>query len=116
MPKFWEFPGGKLDEGQDISYALEREVLEETGLLISVHQRISYYESRILTVGKYKGLPYVILVGVAFTNSNKVKLSSEHDDFAWVNVDQAMKYKITDETRRSLLSLTAILKKSLSQQ
>ena len=36
----WEFPGGKLDEGQDLNNALEREVLEETGLFIipiSIH-------------------------------------------------------------------------------
>ena len=29
----WEVPGGKLDEGQDLSHAQEREVMEETGFL-----------------------------------------------------------------------------------
>src|SRR4029079_5209318 len=41
----WEFPGGKLDEGQDVSHALEREVFEETGLLVIPTHRVAYYES-----------------------------------------------------------------------
>lgn len=30
----WEFPGGKVEEGEELSRALSREILEETGLVV----------------------------------------------------------------------------------
>lgn len=32
----WEFPGGQVEEGEDLIQALQREVLEETGVVCSV--------------------------------------------------------------------------------
>lgn len=37
---FWNFPGGGLEEGEDIVKALQREFREETRLEISVHELI----------------------------------------------------------------------------
>ena len=105
----WEFPGGKLDAGQDVSDALEREVMEETGLLVMPVNRVAYYESRILPSGKYAGLPYIVLIGISKVSAGKIKLSAEHQDCAWVSVKQALKYDISDETRKALLALGKLL-------
>ena len=37
-PRFgdWEFPGGQVEEGETIPHALEREVFEETGIVVRV--------------------------------------------------------------------------------
>ena len=94
----WEIPGGKLDAGQDISNALEREVFEETGLLVIPTNRLAYYESKIVPEGKYKGLPYISLVGIARAQGEKVKLSNEHQDFAWVSLDDIEKYNVIPKT------------------
>ena len=32
----WEFPGGQVEEGEDLVAALQREVLEETGITVNV--------------------------------------------------------------------------------
>lgn len=64
-PGLWEFPGGKLDEGQDLTSALKREVLEETGLRVEPTSPLVYADSFIIEQGKYHGLPYVVLFGVA---------------------------------------------------
>ncbi|MBX2951791.1 MAG: NUDIX hydrolase [Leadbetterella sp.] len=37
---FWNFPGGGLEEGEDIIRALQREFREETHLEVSVHELV----------------------------------------------------------------------------
>ncbi len=88
-PDLWEFPGGKLDQGQDVSNSLEREVLEETGLFVIPTSRISYVESYIATQSKkYKGLPYVILIGICKMVGGKLTLSEEHQAYKWVSANE----------------------------
>lgn len=36
LPGFWEFPGGKVELGESLPAALEREILEELGVKIRV--------------------------------------------------------------------------------
>ena len=107
----WEFPGGKLDEGQDLSQALEREVLEETGLFILPTTRIAFTESSIISVGKYKGLPYVVIVGIGKMIGGKFKLSDEHVDYKWVTTKEAYDMPIKDEIRKALIVLSKSFKK-----
>lgn len=108
---FWEIPGGKLDEGQDITHALEREVFEETNLLINPISRTAYFESSIISQGKYIGLPYIVIIGISLLDVGKIKLSEEHQDFTWKTVNQALNYKLTEETHKALV----VLKKQISQ-
>ena len=105
QPNKWELPGGKLDAGQDISNALEREALEETGLVVVPIDKIVYMHSEILTKGKYKGLSYIVLVGLTKHIGNRVTLSDEHQDFAWVSAEQALKYNLTQATRAAITVL-----------
>ena len=104
-PDLWECPGGKLDQGQDLSRAREREVMEETGLLVNLTHPLVYADSYIISEGKYVGMPYICLFGIAKSEGGKLKLSFEHSDYAWVTYDEAMSYEITPETRKALIVL-----------
>ncbi|MEK7187028.1 MAG: NUDIX domain-containing protein, partial [Patescibacteria group bacterium] len=104
-PSLWECPGGKLDQGQDIMRAREREVMEETGLLVNLIHPLVYADSYIVGDGKYAGMPYIGLFGIARSLGGKLTLSSEHSDFVWVTHDEALSYELTPEVRKAMIIL-----------
>lgn len=41
LPLKWEFPGGKIEEGEEISHALRRELNEEVGIVATVGEEVA---------------------------------------------------------------------------
>jgi 8-oxo-dGTP diphosphatase len=41
----WEFPGGQVEVGEDLTTALEREVTEETGIVVTVERLVGIYQN-----------------------------------------------------------------------
>lgn len=81
LPGEWEFPGGKLDEGENFEAAAIREVAEETGIIID---KLNPVGSHIFTT---ENGPSINMVFSAETDTDKVVLSSDHSDFIWVNAN-----------------------------
>ena len=76
-PSLWEIPGGKLAIGEDLHKSLEREILEETGLLIEPISRLAYYKSEIAGPNgpkKYVGRTFVKIVALAKDTQNNLRL------------------------------------------
>ncbi len=113
MPGTWEAPGGKLDEMQDISHALEREVMEETGLLVESTERLVFAHSEIIDNGPYRGLPYILLFSIGKMIGGKLIISDEHDEFVWVTYNEALDYNLGPNIRKALIVLEQHLKKYL---
>jgi len=80
-------------------------VLEEAGIVVLPINRVSFWDSKILVDGSYSGLPYINLVGVAKKIAGRVRLSEEHEDFAWVKKEEGLNYDLTEVTRKALLVL-----------
>lgn len=78
----YHMPGGRLEAGESFEAALHREVKEETGLEVAIDYPIYVGEWRPVI----REVPHQI-VGVFFVctpTTNKITLSTEHDDFQWI--------------------------------
>lgn len=84
LPGIWEFPGGKLDKGQNLSTAQEEEVKQETGLNVETTQHLVRAEDYTIESGEYDGFPYIVLVGLSRLVGGELELSQEHDKAKWI--------------------------------
>jgi 8-oxo-dGTP diphosphatase len=79
----WEFPGGQVEEGETIPHALEREVLEETGIIVRVKS----------LVGIYSNIRKPSIVNMDFICeyiSGKPTPSEESTQVEWVDAEEAL--------------------------
>lgn len=107
----WDLPKGHVEIGESEHEAALRELQEETGLSAVM---VPGFEERIHYVFTKGGKPVkkevVFFVGKPI--GADVVLSDEHNDFAWLAFDDAVK-KLTFETAREVLrKADAFLKKN----
>ncbi|MGH2726591.1 MAG: NUDIX hydrolase [Actinomycetota bacterium] len=101
-PKYndWTLPKGKVDRGETIHKAAEREVEEETGLKVNRGPgiaQLSYRDGR----GRPKQVDYFYMTPVsgAFTPNNEV------DELRWVTLDEALTLLTYDRDREMLAAV-----------
>jgi 8-oxo-dGTP diphosphatase len=80
-PGKWELPGGKIDTGESFDTALNREILEETGLSVQIHHAAGTAEQQV------PNWHVIHLVLTGTIKSGIVRISDEHEAFQWVKID-----------------------------
>ena len=86
----WEWPGGKLDPGEDFAEGLAREVREECGLEV---------ELTALAGASEFEMPRARVVQVclfARITGGEMRLSDEHDAFEWVPQADLTKWDVIE--------------------
>ena len=77
LPGMWEFPGGKIEQGETHAMALEREILEELGCTIVVGEKVvttsHLYEFGTVTLTTY----FCKLL-------ERAPQRTEHDSLVWL--------------------------------
>lgn len=98
-PLEWDVPGGHTDPGEFIEEAVVRETMEEAGLTIDPKQLKLVYT---MTEPAKEGLSGNWLFFVAPTNQTDVKISNEHVEYAWVELEKALEYITYDRQNKAL--------------
>lgn len=104
-PGLWDLPGGKLEYGERLEDTLIREVKEETGLAIKV---LSPFDTWHFFKDE------IFVTGVTFLCSfvkGKLRLSSEHSDFAWIDPANYKKYHLSTAVGSQLAKYLEVAKK-----
>lgn len=97
-PNMWELPSGKREELENTNQALLREVKEETGLDVKILKILSVFDYQIETENEIRDATQISYL-VEIIGENDVKLSPEHQNFAWIGIDDIENYDITKETK-----------------
>ncbi len=83
-PGDWDLPGGNVIFGEDALESLKREVLEESGLTIHNLKPLTVY-----TNPSFEERIYLLVINyTAIANGIEVKLSDEHTEYKWVNIEE----------------------------
>jgi 8-oxo-dGTP diphosphatase len=87
-PSKWTFPGGKLEKGETLREACQREIREETGLTPT---------TQLVLVDDYTFVrpDNINVVGICFlakTQQKNVIIPRDFDDYAWVSAEEMAGY------------------------
>ena len=98
----WDFIKGKIEDGEKPNQTAIRETEEETGItniefIDGFKEEIEYFFR-----ADNNDIHKKVIFFLAKTNSQEVNLSNEHQDFVWLNFDDAMK-KVTYENAMNML-------------
>jgi 8-oxo-dGTP diphosphatase len=86
-PGCWDLPGGRLENGENPSHGLKREVLEETGLKINVLKPLFTFHEIL------NNIPTFFVVYQCEAVSGAVQLSAEHTEFKWATESEILEHE-----------------------
>jgi 8-oxo-dGTP diphosphatase len=77
----WEFPGGKVEEGEDVKEALSREMEEEFGVSVTVGRKIAGGSF------VHNGIEHALDAYLVFMPGDQFSLT-EHTGWRWARLDE----------------------------
>lgn len=104
----WSIPGGRVEWGETLREAVEREIMEETGLGVEILGSIETLDS-ITRDDKGAALRHYVLADFAAKAvSGSLKAGSDAEDAIWVPFGRIGDFGLWKETRRIIEKSAAL--------
>ncbi|MGG2483895.1 8-oxo-dGTP diphosphatase MutT [Brevibacillus borstelensis] len=81
----WEFPGGKIEEGESVEACLKRELLEEMKIEIDPYEPFAVNDHRY-------GSTHIRLIAYKALYTGGEIVLTDHDEFRWVHPSELHEY------------------------
>lgn len=112
-PSYWGFAKGWIEEGESEEEAAKREIFEEAGLKASFIDGFRYEQKWFFKMNGeliYKEAVF-FLAKVSSSEAGNVKISNEHEDFAWLSYELALKKMRVKQNKMMLKSALEFIEK-----
>ena len=95
-PEMWELPGGKVEKGEHFTNALIREIKEETSLDADVGDFCEAVQNDYMHKRTVQVIMYLENI------KGDVKISEEHTDWMWANLEKIKSLEISTSLKKIL--------------
>jgi 8-oxo-dGTP diphosphatase len=87
LPGYWEFPGGKQEDGETIFECLEREIVEE----FNVRCRATSIFAKIEYANEHDS---IMLIGIMAELLDEAIELRVHEEYRWVEISRLAEYRL----------------------
>jgi len=107
----WDFPKGGIEDGETKQQAAIRELKEETGLLVQIHEGFEHSFEYFFKdkFGEFAKKKVYFFIGKSKTK--RVELSFEHIAYEWLAFEDAYEKLTYENTKQLLQKVDKFLKK-----
>ena len=97
-PGMWELPSGKRELLEPSDASLIREIKEETGIDVEIIMPFSVFDYQIEKEREIRDSTQINFLVKPISGAD-VKLSDEHQNYAWISKEETDKYNFTEATK-----------------
>jgi 8-oxo-dGTP pyrophosphatase MutT (NUDIX family) len=109
-PGLWELPSGKKEELEEAESSLIREIKEEAGVDVEILLPVSVFNYQIEKPDELRDSTQINFL-VKIKEGQEVKISDEHQAYAWVGKGELDNYGMSEATKGVLVKAFALLDK-----
>ncbi len=95
----WAIPGGRVELGESLKQAAQREIMEETGIHIQVDEPIYIFESIQKDEKGRIAFHYIIIDMVARYKKGNISPGDDALDARWISEDELKTLKVNQSTK-----------------